>query len=73
MAARNIRFNMLLSEDEDVMLRHLAEKRGITSSDVLRTMLRDAFARDVKKAFDGDTAEAVAELRARQATDYKHR
>lgn len=46
---RNERFNMLLSDDEVVMLRVLADARGLTASDLFRTLLRDAFGRFAKE------------------------
>jgi hypothetical protein len=40
---RDRRFNMLLSEAEDRMLRALAEDAGLTVSDYLRQFIRRAF------------------------------
>lgn len=34
-------FKMLLSDEELAMLRELAEHRGLTASDYLRTLIRD--------------------------------
>jgi|HubBroStandDraft_6_1064221.scaffolds.fasta_scaffold2133237_1 hypothetical protein len=39
---RDRRFNMLLSEDEETMLRELAEEQGVSASDVVRTLVRNA-------------------------------
>ena len=35
---------MLLSAEEHAMLRALAEKRGVTSSDVVRLFIRETYA-----------------------------
>lgn len=40
---RDRRFNMLLSDAEDRMLRALAEDAGLTVSDYLRQFIRRAF------------------------------
>ena len=40
---RSNRFNMRLSDEEQRMLDHLADGRGLTASDLLRTMIRDAY------------------------------
>ncbi len=40
---RDRRFNMMLSDDEDRMLRALAEGEGLSASDVVRQLIRKAF------------------------------
>jgi hypothetical protein len=42
-APRDRRFNMLLSEQEERMLRTMAEADGLTASDLLRQMIRREF------------------------------
>lgn len=44
MVDRNRRLNLLISDEEHAMLAALAEKRGITASDVVRMFIRDAYA-----------------------------
>jgi hypothetical protein len=48
---RKYRFNMMLSDEEERMLRALAERRGLTASDFLRQSVRDAYEQD--PAFKG--------------------
>lgn len=62
MPERSRRFNMLLSDDEETMLEYLAERRGLTSSDVLRTLLRVEFDKATSKT--GTNAQNVGSLRA---------
>jgi len=40
---------MFLSDDEIVMLRTVADARGLTASDLFRSLMRDAFARFAKE------------------------
>lgn len=42
--ARKTQFHMLLSNDEDTMLRWLADADGLTASDYLRTTIRREYA-----------------------------
>ena len=47
---RTVRFNMVMTEDESEMLRALAADRGVTNSDVVRALLREAHKKLVKTA-----------------------
>ncbi len=38
---REIQFKMLLTASEQAMLRELADRKGLTASDYLRTMIRE--------------------------------
>jgi hypothetical protein len=40
---RDRRFNMMLSEDEDRMLRAIAEAEGLSASDIVRQLVRREF------------------------------
>lgn len=44
MVDRTVRLNVQLSEDEHAMLGALAEKRGVSVSDVVRMWIRDSYA-----------------------------
>jgi hypothetical protein len=46
MPERNYRFNMMLSDEEERMLRTLAERRGLTASDLLRQTIRTMYESD---------------------------
>jgi hypothetical protein len=55
---------MFLSDDEEVMLHALSQARGLTSSDLFRTQLRDAFAKYAKDS-GKTTEECLTVCRAR--------
>jgi hypothetical protein len=58
---RKYRFNMMLSNDEERMLRELAERRGLTASDLLRQFVREAYAAD-DAASDARLERTILEL-----------
>jgi hypothetical protein len=41
---RDVRFEFVMSNDEDVMLEELAEAKGVKKAQVLRTLVRDQHA-----------------------------
>ena len=61
---------MMMTKDELVMLRHLAESQGLTSSDVLRTLMRAAFKKSIGAK---NEAEMVEYLRDVQPSPYRHK
>lgn len=58
-AKREIRFNMLFSSDEMNMLRCVGDAMGLTSSDTVRFLVRDAFREQCRDA--GRAVEDVLE------------